>query len=80
MEGSEAAEIIYLNNFSWHPKIISWTDLLLSREGDAVHLPAPKNLGNHGVELNRDTPFYATSDIPTVLVEGGSIDHTKNER
>ena len=31
--GVEDAEIIYLNEFSWHPKIISWADLLLALEG-----------------------------------------------
>ena len=44
--GAEDAEIIYLNDFRWHPKIISWADLLLALEGDTVHLPAPKNLYN----------------------------------
>ena len=77
--GAEDAEIIYLNDFRWHPKIISWADLLLALEGDTVHLPAPKNLSSHDVELNRDTPFFATSNAPIVLVKGGSIDHTNTE-
>ena len=54
-------------------------DLLLALEGDTVHLPAPKNLSSHDVELNRDTPFFATSNAPIVLVKGGSIDHTNTE-
>ena len=31
--GAEDAEIIYLNDFRWHPKIIAWADLLLALEG-----------------------------------------------
>ena len=77
--GAEDAEIIYLNDFRWHPKIIAWADLLLALEGDTVHLPAPKNLSSHDVELQRDTPFFATSDAPIVLVKGGSIDHTNTQ-
>ncbi|KAK2561964.1 hypothetical protein P5673_015391, partial [Acropora cervicornis] len=77
--GAEDAEIIYLNDFRWHPKIIARADLQLALEGDTVHLPAPKNLSSHDVELQRDTPFFATSDAPIVLVKGGSIDHTNTE-
>ena len=77
--GAEDAEIIYLNDFRWHPKIIAWADLLLALEGDTVHLSAPKNLSSHDVELQRDTPFFATSDAPIVLVKGGSIDHTNTQ-
>ena len=77
--GAEDAEIIYLNDFRWHPKIIAWADLLLALEGDTIHLPAPKNLSSHDVELQRDTPFFATSDAPIVLVKGGSIDHTNTQ-
>ena len=77
--GAEDAEIIYLNDFRWHPKIIAGADLLLALEGDTVHLPAPKNLSSHDVELQRDTPFFATSDAPIVLVKGGSIDHTNTQ-
>lgn len=58
--GAEDAEIIYLNDFRWHPKIIARADLQLALEGDTVHLPAPKNLSSHDVELQRDTPFFAT--------------------
>ena len=46
---------------------------------DTVHLPAPKNLSSHAVELQRDTPFFATSDAPIVLVKRGSIDHTNTQ-
>ena len=74
--GAEDSEIIYLNDFRWHPKRITWANLLLALEGDTVHLPSPKNLSSHDVELQRDTPFFASSDAPIVLVKEGSIDHT----
>ena len=35
---AEEAEIIYLNDFRWHPKIIAWADFLQALEGDTVHL------------------------------------------
>ena len=76
---AEEAEIIYLNDFRWHPKIIAWADFLQALEGDTVHLPAPKNLCSKDVELSKDTPFFATSDAPLVLVKGGAIDRVNTE-
>ena len=49
--GAEDAEIIYLNDFKWHPKIIAWAGLLLAVEGDTVRLPAPENLSSLDIEL-----------------------------
>ena len=40
--GAEQAEVIFLNDFRWDPKLIAWADLLHALEGDVVHLPAPK--------------------------------------
>ncbi|CAH3186635.1 unnamed protein product [Porites lobata] len=40
--GAEDAEVIFLNDFRWHPKIIAWADFLQALEGDTVHLPTPK--------------------------------------
>jgi hypothetical protein len=31
------------------------------------------------LELSADTPFFATSDVPLVLIEGGSTDHANTE-
>ena len=42
--GAEDAEIIFLNDFRWHPKIIARADFIQALEGDTVHLPAPKNI------------------------------------
>ena len=56
--GAEEAEIIYLNDFRWHPKIIAWPEFLQALEGDTVHLPAPKNFCSKDIELSKDTPFF----------------------
>ena len=77
--GAENAEIIFLNDFRWHPKIIAWADFLQALEGDTVHLPAPKNISNRDVELKKDTPFFATSDAPLVLIKAGGIDNTNTQ-
>ena len=45
-------------------------------EGDTVHLPTPKNVCSRDLELNKDTPFFATSDAPLVLIKAGAIDST----
>ena len=73
---AEDAEIIDLNDFRWHLKMIAWADLCLALKGNTVLLPAPKNLSNHDVELLKDAPFFATFDAPIVLVKGCSINHT----
>ena len=41
---AEQAEVIFLDDFRWEPKLIAWADLLQALEGDVVHLPAPKTL------------------------------------
>ena len=77
--GADEAEVIYLNDFRWNPKVIAWADLLQALEGDIVHLPAPKNFCHRDLELSADTPFFATADAPLVLVKGGSIDRANTE-
>ena len=77
--GAEKAEIIYLNDFQWHAKIIAWAEFLQALEGDTVHLLVPKNLCSKDIELSKDTPFFATSDAPLVLVKGGVIDRMNTE-
>lgn len=71
--GAEEAEIIFLN------AIIAWPDLLQALEGDTVHLPAPKNFCKRDLELSNDTPFFATSDAPLVLIKGGCVDRCNTE-
>ena len=77
--GAENAEVILLNDFRWHPRVIAWSDFLLALEGDVVHLPLPKNSSTRDLELTKDTPFFATSDAPLVLVKCGSIDTTNTD-
>ena len=74
--GAEDAEVIFLNYFRWHPKIIAWADFLQALEGDTVHLPTPKNVCSRDLEQNKDTPFFATSDAPLVLIKAEAIDST----
>ena len=77
--GADEAEVIYLNDFRWSRTVIAWADLLQALEGDVVHLPAPKNFCRRDLELSADTPFFATSDAPLVLIKGGNVDHTNTE-
>ena len=77
--GAEEAEIIYLNEFRWHPKIIAWHQFLQALEGDTVHLPAPKNVCSKDIELSKDTPFFAPSDAALVLVKGSAMDRVSTE-
>ena len=72
--GAENAEIIFLNYFRWHPKIIAWADFRQALEGDTVHLPSPKNVCIRDLKLNKDAPFFASSDAPLVLIKAGAID------
>ena len=69
--GAEEAEIIYLNDFWWHPKIIAWPKFLQALEGDTVHLLAPKNLYSKDIELSRDTPFFCDLRCPVGPSERG---------
>ena len=77
--GVDEAEIIFLNDFRWDPKIIAWADFLQALEGDTVHLPAPKNICKRDIELATDIPFFATSDAPIILIKGGSIDRANTD-
>ena len=76
---AEQAEVIFLNDFRWDPKLIAWADLLQALQGDVVHLPAPKTFSQRDLELTADTPFFATADAPMVLIRGGSVDRTNAE-
>ena len=76
---TKGAEIIRLNDFRWHPKIIARPEFRQALEGDTVHLPAPKNLCSKDIELSKDTPFLATSDTTLVLVKGGAMDRVNAE-
>lgn len=72
--GVDDKEIIFLNDFRWSPVIIAWETFLILLEGDVTHLPAPKNACSKDIELTRDTPIFATADMPIMLAKGGAID------
>jgi hypothetical protein len=77
--GIETAEVVLLNDFRWKPSLIPWCEFLQVLEGDTVHFPAPKNQMSKDIVLERDTPFFATSDAPLVLINSGSIDRVNTE-
>ena len=72
--GVDEKEIIFLNDFRWSPVIIAWETFLILLEGDVTHLPAPKNACSKDIELTKDTPIFATADMPIMLAKGGAID------
>ena len=67
--GIENAEVVLLNDFRWKPSLIPWCELLQVLEGDTVHFPAPKNVMNNDIVLDKYTPFFATSDAPLALIK-----------
>ena len=77
--GVEDAEVVLLNDFRWHPSTIAWGDFLQLLEGDTVHIAAPKNTCSKDIEFNKDTPFFATTDAPIVLIKGRSLDQSNTQ-
>ena len=77
--GIEDAEVVLLKGFRWKPSLIPWCELLQVLEGDTVHFPAPKNLMSKDIVLDKDTPFFATSDAPLPLINGATIDRVNTE-
>lgn len=69
--GAEKAEVIFLNDFRWHPKLIPWHDLLLLLEGGLVHFPAPKTHFSQDLTLAGTTPIFATSKHAIMYITGG---------
>ena len=51
----------FFNDFRWSPELIEWKSLLLLLEGDQVRLPAPKIHFSCDINIERDTPVFATS-------------------
>lgn len=59
--GAEQSQAIFLNDFRWSSDMIAWKELLLLLEGQAVHLPAPKNNYSKDICISKDIPIFATS-------------------
>ncbi len=72
-------EVVLLNDLRWKPSLIPWCEFLQVLEGDVVHFPAPKNFMKKDNVLEKDTPFFATSDAPLALANGGSVDRVNTE-
>ena len=77
--GIENAGVVWLNDFRWKPSLIPWCELLQVLEvaglrGLMVHFPAPKDVMTKDIILDKNTPFFATSDAPLALIKGGTID------
>ena len=53
--------------------------MLLLLEGELVRFPAPKTHFSQDLILNSDTPIFATSKTPLVLIKGGFIDERETE-
>ena len=70
--GIEDAEVVLLNDFRWKPSLITWCELLQL-------FVAPKNLMSKDVILDKDTPFFATSNAPLALINGATIDRVNTE-
>ena len=43
-------------------------------EGDTMHLTAPKSFKQKDILFDKDSPFFATADVPLVLILWGTID------
>ena len=54
------AEAIFLNDFRCSSELITWQNFLLLLEGEAAHLPSPKNRFAKDVCITTDVPIFAT--------------------
>ena len=77
--GVEQAEIIFLNDFRWSEKLISWQDLLKLLEGDAIHIAASKTHFSKDIVMDKDTPIFATSISPIRSYSNGRINELETE-
>ena len=68
------AEVVFLDDFRWSPQIFPWHDLLLSLEGQEVHLPARKTHYKQDISFKGDTPIFCTAKDELSYVRGGVLD------
>ena len=60
--------------------MIPWKELLILLEGQAVHLPSPKNHYSNDICIDKDTPIVATSKGEITYVgKYNSLDPIENE-
>ena len=67
--GLEKCEVCILQDLSWSPELIKWTDFLILLEGQTVHLARPKNAFTTDLKIDKTNkiPFLATAKLPMVL-------------
>lgn len=66
--GADKASVILLQDFRWKKDSIAWKDMLLLLEGETVKLPAPKNLYEGDVVIDKDVAIFATSKAPITYI------------
>ena len=66
-EGADKAEIIFLNDFCWSQEMIARKELLIVLEGQAVHLPSPKDHYSNYICIDKGTPIVATSKVRLLM-------------
>ena len=69
--GADSADVIILQDFRWDRETISWRDLLLLLEGEAVKLPALKTSMPLMLLFTKTRLF-----LQQVKVKSGTVEHT----
>jgi len=77
--GVEDKEVIFLNDFSWSPCILPWSNMLLLLEGHVVHFATPKTSYSKHIEFSCDAPLFATAKAPIPIVKSSVIDYRETE-
>ena len=77
--GAETAEIVYLNDFRWNEKIMTWADMLNLLEGAPVHIAAPKTHFTEDILCTKDTPIFCTSNDRIRKYDHGQVNELETE-
>jgi len=77
--GVEDKKVIFLNDFSWSPCILPWSNMLLLLEGHVVHFATPKTSYSKHIEFSCDAPLFATAKAPIPIVKSSVIDYRETE-
>ena len=61
--------------------MVTWEELLILLEGQAVHLPSPKNHYSNDIYIDKDTPIVANRKGEITYVEKyNSLDPTETNK
>ena len=77
--GGEQSEVVFLNNFRWSAKIISWHDFLMLLEGQTVHLTTPKTHYQQDILFHGEMPIFCTSKDELSYVRGGVVNDRETQ-